>query len=63
MSIKEELTMYFNKETSAVELIRALSGIFNPDMAVNILALINQICRHEQGDLDTETFKSMFKID
>jgi hypothetical protein len=36
--------------------------MFNPDHAVDILTIICQITRIEQGDLDKETFKSMYKL-
>lgn len=62
MSIKELISSYLNKEISAMEAIRMVTGIFNPDAAMDLLVLINQISRHELGDLDTETFKAVYKI-
>lgn len=62
MTIKDLISKYLNKEMTAVEAIRLLSGMFNPDHAVDLLTIINQICRHEVGDLDTETFKSVYKL-
>ena len=62
MSIKDLLAQYLNGQITSTEAIRNLSGIFNPDHAVDLLAIINQICRHEQGDLETSTFKSIYKI-
>jgi hypothetical protein len=62
MSIKEAISKYLNKSMTSTELIRMLSGMFNPDIAVDLLVVINQVCRHEQGDLDTETFKSLYEI-
>lgn len=63
MSIKELLNQYINQEITALEVIRTLSGAFNPQHAVDLLAIIQQVVRHEQKDLDTETFKSMFKLE
>ncbi len=63
MTLKDLLIQYFNKEVSAVEAIRMLTAMVNPDHAIDILALVNQICRHELGDLDTETFKAVYKIE
>lgn len=63
MTIKELIAQYLNKEISAIEAIRRVSGVFNPDAAVDLLALINQITRHEQGDLDTRTFKAVYGIE
>lgn len=63
MSVVDLLKEYFDKKVTATEIVRRLTNIVNPDMAVDILALINQICRHEQGDLDTETFKSVYGIE
>lgn len=62
MSIREALQKYVNKEMTAIEFLRLLSGAFNPDMAADLLALVNQVCRHEEGDLDTETFKSLYDL-
>lgn len=63
MSLKDLIAKYLNKEVTAVDAIRQITGMFNPDYAVDLLALVNQICRHEQGDLDTETFKSVYGIE
>lgn len=63
MTLGDLLKQYFNKEISAIKLIRTLTGMFDPDHAIDILAITNQICRHEEGDIDTETFKSIYKIE
>lgn len=68
MTIKEVLKKFVDDIEGAdhakatIELIRQLSGAFNPDHAVDILALINQVTRLQQGDLDVETFKSVWGI-
>ena len=63
MSIKEALEQYLRKEITAIELIRLLSGTVNPEQALDVIALINQISRHELGDLDTETFKQIWELE
>jgi hypothetical protein len=60
--MKELLNQYFNKELDAITLIRTLSGMFNPDKAVSLLTLICTITRHEQGDIDTDTFKAIWHL-
>jgi len=61
--MKKLLTKYFDKEIDAIQIIRSLSGMFDPQHAVTLLSLICTITRHEQGDIDTETFKKVWKID
>lgn len=61
--MRELLLQYLNKEITAIKLIRVLSGMFNPDHAVDILALINQITRIEFGDMDPQDFREMWKLD
>lgn len=69
MTLKDVLTQYLNDIESAdhakatIQLVRDLSGAFNPDHAVDILALINQVTRLQQGDLDVETFKEVWGIE
>lgn len=63
MKIQEAIKKYLDKEMTALELIRLLTGIFNSNIAVDLLALINQICRHEAGELDTATFRAIYKIE
>lgn len=59
MSIRELLEEYLSKKIDAIQAIRDLTGMFNPDYALDILVIVNQITRIEQGDLDPETFRSM----
>lgn len=61
--MKQVLLDYLNKKNDAISTIRELSGIFNPDYAVDILAIICSITRVEQGDMDRETFKKVFGLD
>lgn len=58
--MRKLLESYLNGEVTAISLIRTLSGMFNPEHAVNILALICQITRIEEGDLDKETFRDIW---
>ena len=60
--MKELLLKYLNGEISAIKTIRTLSGAFNPDHAVSILAIICSITRVEEGDMDKETFKEVFRL-
>ena len=60
--MKELLNNYVDQKTDAITVIRALSGMFNPDYAIDILTIICSITRVEQGDMDRETFKAVFKL-
>jgi len=60
MTLKELLEKYLEGKVTAVRTIRALSGVFNPDQAVDILTLICSITRVEEGDLDKETFRHIW---
>lgn len=60
--MKDILNQYIKKEVTAIQVIRDITGILNPEHAVPICAVIQLICRHEQGDLDTEMFKQLLKI-
>ena len=68
MTLKERLSQHMDDIEEAdhakktVELIREISGMFNPDHAVDLLALINQLTRLELGDLDIETFKKVWGL-
>lgn len=68
MTIKDVLAKYLEDIEGAdhakatIELIRQLSGAFNPDHAVDILALINQITRLHSGDLEIEVFKEIWEL-
>lgn len=59
-AIKKYLEQYLDGKIDAISFIRMLSGMFNPDHAMTILSLICTITRHEQGDIDTETFKAIW---
>jgi len=50
--MKEEITQYLDGDITAIDLIRTLSGGFDPRDAVSVLVMICAICRVEQGDLD-----------
>lgn len=60
MTIRNLLEDYLDKKTDAIQTIRTLTGIFDPDNAVDLLVIICQITRIEQGDIDAETFRSMY---
>lgn len=61
--MKELLEQYLNKEITAIHTIRTLSGIVDPNYAIDILVIICQITRMEEGDLDAETFKKMLGME
>lgn len=68
MTLKQTLQEYIvSRDTdspkTALELIRTISGVFNPDSAVDLLVLVNQVTRLECGDLDIETFKSVWGLE
>jgi hypothetical protein len=60
--MRELLNNYLAGKINAIETIRTLSGMFNPDHAIAILSIICNITRIEQGDLDKETFKELYKL-
>lgn len=60
--MKELLDSYITKKVSAISTIRRLSGMFRPEQAVTALTLICSITRVEEGDLDIETFKKIWKV-
>jgi len=62
MTMKEIMRQYFMGELDAISVIRMLSGMFDPKNAVSLLTLICTIARHEQGDIDTETFNEIWKF-
>jgi len=62
MTMKELMRQYFMGEIDAISLIRMLSGMFDPKNAASLLSLICTITRHEQGDIDTETFNEIWKF-
>jgi len=62
MTMKEMMFQYFTGAIDPIQIIRNLSGMFDPKHAVSLLTLICTITRHEQGDIDTETFISVWKF-
>lgn len=62
MTIIEALQEYADKKTTAIKLIRSMTGTVRAEMAIDVLALVNQITRIEEGDLDMETFKEMYGL-
>lgn len=63
MTLIDLLNKYLNKDIDAISTIRRLTSIFNPEAAIDILSLINSITRHEQGDIDTKTFRKVWDLD
>ena len=62
MTIKDLLKDYLREKVGAMEVIRQLSGAFNPEGAVDRLAIICSIARVEEGDLDKKTFESIYGL-
>lgn len=62
MKIQDLLQEYIDKKKTAIEVIAMITGIINPDQAVNIVAIVNQVARHANKDLSDETFKSVWKL-
>ena len=62
MTIRDLIEQYLNGDIDAIQAIRDMTGIINPDAAVDIIVVINMVTRHKQGDLDTETFKKLVGI-
>ena len=62
MTVNELLLSYIEGETDAISAIRALSGIFDPNVAINYLVIICQITRIEQGDLEKDLFVKLYKL-
>lgn len=60
MKLIELCEQYLNGDITALSLIRTVSGAFPPKMAVDLLVLICAITRVEDGDLDKETFQSIY---
>lgn len=61
MKLKDLMNDYIDKKITAIETIRTLSGMFQPKDAVDLLAVINQICRYELGDLPEDIFVSFYR--
>ena len=62
MTLQDLMLKYLNKEMDAISLIRMLSGMFDPKNAVSLLSIICSITRLEQGDMDVDTFKTVFGL-
>lgn len=60
MTTRQLLENYLDGKTDAISTIRAISGAFNPDFAVDLLALICAITRIEQGDLEKDLFRQLW---
>lgn len=60
MTIADLAKSYLKGETTAINFIRTLSGMFNPDHAISILTIICAITRIEEGDLDKDTFWKVY---
>lgn len=52
------------KKYTPIKLLRVLTGMFDPDQAVNILSFVNLIARYLDNDpnLDPEFLKDQFKL-
>lgn len=61
MKLIDLVDQYVNEDITALETIRVLSGVFNPDNAIDLLAIINQICRVDSGDLPKELFIKLIR--
>lgn len=62
MTIKSLLLDYADKKTDAISTIRIITGGFGQEHAVDLLAVVCQITRVEQGDLDIETFRHILGL-
>lgn len=60
MTLGELLDEYVEGKRDAIETIRTLTGIVREDNAISILAIVNQITRIEQGDMDKDLFKDLY---
>lgn len=60
MIIIDLMEEYIDGKHTAINTIRTMSGMFNPDHAVHILAFVCAITRVEEGDLDEDTFRSVY---
>lgn len=63
MTIKETLEEYLEGKRTAVSVIRVLSGAFNPDAGVSLLALICAITQVEEGDLEKDLFRQLWLVE
>lgn len=60
MTLGDYVKQYADGEIDAIALIRILSGMFNPDHAVSLLAIINFITRIEHGDADRQLLLDLY---
>lgn len=63
MTIKDALQGYVDKKMTGYELIGDMTAMINPEQAIDILALVNQVTRIERGTLDLPTFKAMYELE
>ena len=63
MTIIEALQEYASGKTTAIKLIRSMTGMVNPEMAIDLIALVNQVTRVEDGDMGMEDFKHIYKLE
>lgn len=61
MTLGDLINEYADGKKDAITTIRTLTAMFNPDFAIDVLALVNQITRVEQGDLDRDLFRDLYK--
>lgn len=62
MTLIDVLNQYIEGKSNAISTIRKISSVFDPQSAVDLLALINSITRHELGDMDKNTFKEVWGL-
>jgi Ca2+-binding EF-hand superfamily protein len=60
MNIISKCNDYLDGKITSNDLIRSLSGAFDPNHAVTLLALINGVTRVEDGDMDKDMFRSIY---
>jgi len=63
MTLQDLLQSYLNKEVTAIHVIRTLTAMFDPEDAINLLVVVNQITRLEEGDMDVKDFQAMFGME
>lgn len=62
MTIDKLINQYLDKEVEYTDVVRQLSGIFRPEHACDLLAIINQVTRHKIGEVDTLTMKDIWDV-
>ena len=60
MTLIELCEEYLEGKRTAINVIRTISGMFNPDHAVHLLTFVCAITRIEEGDLDKDTFRKIY---